>query len=466
MDLGPDQTRPDPPSPAKETEKPVSESPTPPAPVRPSVAVVGSGVSGLTAAHLLARTHDVTLFEAGNRLGGHAHTHDLTASDGGKHAVDSGFIVHNDRTYPLLGRLFAELGVEVRPTEMSMSVRCGECGLEYAGGRGLRGLLSQPRRLLDPQFLRMLLQVKRFHRRATEFLKATQDGDGDPGDPGDLTTYGEFLDREGFSEHFVAHYAVPVVACVWSSGREVALLYPAKYLFRFLDHHGMLAVSGSPQWYTVAGGSRTYVERLAARLPDVRLSAGVTAVTRRPGYVEITYGSGARTARFDRVVIATHADQALGLLTDPTDQEEQALKAFSYSRNETVLHTDASLLPEATQARASWNYRMSSCSPAGESTVVEPTVVTYWMNRLQGQRSPQDYLVTLNARERIDPRTVLAVMDYEHPIFTPESVAAQSHLAALNTDQTAYAGAYHGWGFHEDGCRSGVDAARHFGVIW
>jgi len=345
-------------------------------------------------------------------------------------------------------------------------VRCEGCGLEYAGGRGLRGLLAQPRRLLDPQFVRMLLQVRRFHRRATAFLKATQIPDagrdlGDQGSRGDQMTYGEFLEREGFSEHFVAHYAVPVVSCVWSSGREVALRYPARYLFRFLDHHGMLAVTGSPQWFTVVGGSRTYVERLAAGLPDVRRSAGVTDITRRPGAVEITYGSDRRTATFDRVVIATHADQALGLLTDPSDQEVQTLKAFGYSANETVLHTDASVLPEAAEARASWNYRMSSCDSPDE-----PTVVTYWMNRLQGHDSPQDYLVTLNARERIDPGSVLAVMDYEHPIYTAESVAAQSRLGALATDQTVYAGAYHGWGFHEDGCRSGVQAARHFGVTW
>jgi len=431
----------------------VNQSPDGLTAARPSVAVIGSGVSGLTAAYLLSRTHDVTLFESDNRLGGHAHTHDVTASDGSEHAVDSGFIVHNDRTYPWLRKLFAELQVEVRPTEMSMSVRCEGCGLEYAGGRGLRGLLAQPRRLLDPRFLRMLLQVKRFHRRASAFLEMTDDGD--------TTTYGEFLEREGFGEHFIAHYAVPVVSCVWSSGREVALLYPARYLFRFLDHHGMLQVTGSPQWYTVVGGSRAYVELLAARLPDVRRSAGVTDITRRPDSVEITYGADSRAARFDRVVIATHADQALGLLTDPSDQEVQTLKAFGYSSNETLLHTDSSLLPEAVQARASWNYRMSSCTSPDE-----PTVVTYWMNRLQGHTSPQDYLVTLNARERIGPDDVLAVMDYEHPIYTPESVAAQSNLGDLATDRTVYAGAYHGWGFHEDGCRSGVEAARHFVVTW
>ena len=421
-------------------------------PARPQAAVVGAGVAGLTAAYVLQQAYDVTLYEADDRLGGHAHTHDIATPDGRVLALDTGFLVHNERTYPNLIRLFAELGVTTRDTEMSMSVRCEGCGLEYAGGRGLRGMLAQPRRLLDPKFLAMLWQVKRFHRRASAFLAATGDSD--------ITTYGEFLEREGFGEHFVAHYAVPVVSCVWSSGREVALLYPARYLFRFLDHHGMLAVSGSPQWYTVVGGSRTYVDRLAAQLPDVRRSAAVTDVTRRPDAVEIKDVTGAVTS-FDRVVIATHADQALSLLTDPSDQEVQTLKAFGYSSNETVLHTDSSLLPEATDARASWNYRMSSCTAPEE-----PTVVTYWMNRLQGHTSGQDFLVTLNARERIDPGDVLAVMDYEHPIYTPESVAAQSNLAGLATDRTVYAGAYHGWGFHEDGCRSGVEAARHFGVTW
>jgi predicted NAD/FAD-binding protein len=428
------------------------QAPTSRGAVRPSVGIVGSGISGLTAAYLLARTHDVTLFEADDRLGGHAHTHDLTASDGSEHAVDSGFIVHNDRTYPWLRKLFAELEVEVRPAEMSMSVRCDGCGLEYAGGRGLRGMLAQPHRLRDAQFMRMLVQVKRFHRRASAFLRSSDDGD--------LTTYGTFLEREGFSDHFVAHYAVPVVSCVWSSGREAALLYPARYLFRFLDQHGMLRVTGSPQWYTVVGGSRTYVDRLSAGLLDVRRARAVTDVTRRADGVEIRDATGAVT-RLDRVVIATHANQALDLLTDPSDQEVQTLKAFGYSRNETVLHTDSSLLPQAPAARASWNYRMSSCA-----SLAEPAVVTYWMNRLQGHASPDDHLVTLNARERINPEAVLAVMDYEHPVYTPEAVAGQSRLGALATDRTVYAGAYHGWGFHEDGCRAGVEAARHFGVSW
>jgi predicted NAD/FAD-binding protein len=419
---------------------------------RPSVAVIGAGVSGLTAAYLLTRTHDVILFEAADRLGGHAHTHDVHGPDGRRHAVDSGFIVHNDRTYPWLRKLFGELGIQVRRTEMSMSVRCEECGLEYAGGRGLRGVLAQPRRLADPQFIRMLGQVRRFHRRAAAFLRAAA--------ADDLSTYGEFLRREGFSDHFVAHYAVPVVSCVWSAGSETALRYPARYLFTFLDQHGMLRVTGSPRWYTVTGGSRTYVDRLAALLPDVRAAHAVTDVTRGAAGVEIRDSAG-HVTQVDRVVIATHADQALGLLTDPTDEEVTALKEFGCSRNVTVLHTDSSVLPAAAQARASWNYRMTSCDQPGQ-----PVAVTYWMNRLQGHQAAQDFLVTLNDRDRLDPESIVATMHYEHPIYSPEAVRAQARLGSLATGRTVYAGAYHGWGFHEDGCRSGVAAARHFGVTW
>ncbi|QGG41007.1 NAD(P)/FAD-dependent oxidoreductase [Aeromicrobium yanjiei] len=419
---------------------------------RRRVAVIGSGVSGLTAAYLLRRDHDVTVFESDGRVGGHAHTHTVEGADA-THRVDSGFIVHNDRTYPLLRRLFAELDVEVHPTEMSMSIRCDGCGLEYAGGRGGKGVFAQRRRLLDVRHLRLLLAVKRFGRLANRLL----DSEESPTDP---LTYGDFLRINGFSDHFISHYAIPVVSCVWSSGHETALSYPARYLFEFLKHHGFLSIKGSPQWFTVVGGSGTYVDKVVDAIGDVRTGVGIRSVTRKPDQVELIDTNG-DLHHADAVVIATHANDALALLTDPSDEERRVLGAFAYSDNEVVLHRDPSLLPGAEAARSAWNYRMDDCS-----TRSEHSAVTYWMNRLQGIESTDPFLVTLNSTESIDPTTVVATMAYTHPIYTTESVAAQAGLAALSSEQTVFAGAYHGWGFHEDGCRSGVAAAEALGSPW
>ncbi|MFI1022057.1 NAD(P)/FAD-dependent oxidoreductase [Streptomyces olivaceus] len=414
-------------------------------------AVVGSGVAGLTAAHILGRAHHVTLYEADERLGGHAHTHDLTSSDGRVHRVDSGFIVHNRRTYPNLLRLFDEIGVATQESEMSMSVRCEGCGLEYAGARGPAGLLARPRNALHGPYLRMLAQVPRFHHAARRLLGEDADH---------AMTLGEFLDREGFSPYFRAHFMTPVVSAVWSCDAATALRYPAAYLFRFLHHHGMLAVGGSPVWRTVTGGSRSYVDRIAERLPDVRTATPVRAVTRHAGGVDVTAGDGT-TDTYDHVVVAVHPDQALELLADPTPDEKEVLGAFRYSRNATLLHTDTALLPRARGARSSWNYLMPACD-AGADRVR----VSYDMNRLQRLDAADTYVVTLGGEDRVAPGRVLARMTYEHPVYTPESVAAQRRLPALRTPVTAYAGAYHGWGFHEDGCRSGVEAAAALGVTW
>ena len=413
------------------------------------VAVIGAGVSGLTAAYLLSRRDHVTLYEAQDRLGGHAHTHTVPVAGGSPLRVDSGFIVHNDRTYPLLRRLFGELGIRTRNTEMSMSIRAERAGIEYAGGRGLRGLLARPSQLARRDYVSMLLAVRRFHRAARAFLAETDDTDA--------TTYGEFIAAGDYPSSFVELYAVPLVSCVWSSGPGDALDYPARYLFRFLANHGMLSVRDSPQWMTVVGGSATYVDAIAARLPAVRVGAGVAGITRDDDGVTITDGTGMR-AHYDRVVVATHADEALALLDDATPLEKEVLGSFRYSRNETVLHRDASLLPRARQARASWNY----LTPADG----QGPVVTYWMNRLQGLPEEHPLLVTLGGRHLVDDDAVVAVMDYAHPIFDLASVAAQRRLPELTTDRIAFAGAYHGWGFHEDGCRSGVEAARVFGVTW
>jgi predicted NAD/FAD-binding protein len=419
---------------------------------RRRVAVVGSGVSGLTAAYVLRKDWDVTVFESDDRIGGHAHTHAVEDRDA-THHVDSGFIVHNDRTYPYLRRLFGELDVEVHPTEMSMSIHCDGCGLEYAGGRGGKGVFAQRRRLLDPRYIAMLLGVKKFGRLAHELLDS-------PESPTDPQTYGEFLTSHGFSDHFIAHYAIPVVSCVWSSGHETALEYPARYLFEFLKHHGFLSIKGSPQWYTVVGGSGSYIDKVRAAIGDVRSSTAIVSVTRTADGVELLDAAGT-THHADAVVIATHADDALALLTDPDDDERRVLGAFDYSDNEVLLHRDPRQLPVAPAARSSWNYRMDGCT-----TRSEHSAVTYWMNRLQGIESTAPFLVTLNASDQIDPSTVVATMAYTHPIYTPASVAAQSELKRLFTDRTVYAGAYHGWGFHEDGCRSGVEAAAALGTAW
>ncbi|ALG14942.1 amine oxidase [Kibdelosporangium phytohabitans] len=414
------------------------------------VAVIGAGVAGLTAAYLLQRRYDVILFESESRLGGHAHTQDVSTPDGGVVAVDTGFIVHNDRTYPNLLRLFDELDVDTQPTEMSMSVRCAGCGLEYAGAKGLPGLFPRADNL-RPRYLRMLAEVTRFHRHARRVLSDESLED---------VTLGAFLTIGGYSEYFVQHFVLPVVSAVWSAGPRVSREYPARYLFAFLANHGMLSVTGSPQWRSVVGGSRNYVERTAKNLSAVHVSTPVRAVSVRDDGVEIRDDSG-QAHRVDRVVIATHPDQALAMLTHPTASQREVLGAFTYSRNETWLHTDASLLPATSGAAASWNYLKAACADDDA-----PVLVSYHMNRLMRLAEPLDYVVTLNATGRIPEHAVLAKMVYEHPVYTPASVAAQRRLPELDTDRVAFAGAYHGWGFHEDGCASGVRAAAALGATW
>ncbi|WP_431684082.1 NAD(P)/FAD-dependent oxidoreductase [Kitasatospora sp. KL5] len=413
-----------------------------------TVAVVGAGVAGLTAAYELRRAGvDVQLFEADGRLGGHAHTQRAVGADGREVPLDTGFLVHNERTYPHLVRMFRELGVQTRDSDMSMSVQCRGCGLEYAGARGPAGLLARPDALLRGRYLRMLAEVPRFHRRARRLL--ADPGAGDP-------SLRAFLADGGFSDYFVSHFMTPVVAAVWSCAPDLAGDYPARYLFAFLENHGMLSVTGSPTWRTVVGGSRSYVERIAERLTAVHRGAPVRAVHRHHDGVEITTADGSRTAA-DAVVVATHADQALALLARPTRTERHVLGAFRYSRNPTVLHRDASRLPRAAWARASWNYRMADCRGSADSVQV-----SYHLNRLLGLATEEDYLVTLN-EDRHDPlpdEHVVSRTVYEHPVYTAESVAAQRRLPELTTGRTAFAGAYHGWGFHEDGCRSGIHAAR------
>lgn len=415
---------------------------------RPTVAVVGGGIAGLTAAHALNSTHAVTLYEAQDRVGGHAHSHEVGVGSQSL-AVDSGFIVLNDRTYPNFQRLLKDLNVATRPTEMSMGIRCEQCGLSYVGGRGARGIFAQRRRALDPRFIRLLLEVKRFQKKALESLESSNADQ----------TYGDFLTAHKFSDHFRSHYAIPVVACVWSMGTSEAMDYPALYLFRFLKNHGFLELKNAPTWHTVVGGSQAYVQALLTGLPAVVKDNPVLSVARTVSGVKVRTRDGVRT--FDKIVLAAHADETLAILNDVTEEEERVLSAFKYSTNEVVLHRDTSVIPAKRSERASWNYRMAKC---GE--IVERPEVSYWMNRLQGHDEQYPLIVSLNPAPPPSKPDVLAQMSYTHPIYTRETVAMQDCLPSISTSTVAFAGAYHGWGFHEDGCRSGLEAAERLGSKW
>jgi predicted NAD/FAD-binding protein len=418
-----------------------------------SVAVIGSGVAGLTAAYVMSGRDRVTLYEADVRLGGHAHTQVVDGGDGRDRnliGVDSAFLVHNDRTYPTLCRLLDELGVATQQSDMSMSVRADDIGLEYAGALGAGGLFACPQSL-RPRYLLMLGEISRFHRAAKRLLREGATADDD------LETLEAFLSRHRFSPYFIDFFITPLVAAVWSCASDDALRYPARYLFVFLDHHGMLSVFGSPTWRTVTGGSARYVQAVAARLAEVMTGTPVHSLRRAPDGVWVRTGNTAPRF-FDAAVVAVHPDQALLLLDDPTPWERTVLGAIPYSTNRAQLHTDESVLPRHRRARASWNYLVTP----GQDHVV----VTYDVSRLMRLEGNRRYLVTLGGADRIDPASVIAEMTYSHPLYTPESVAAQASLPTLDDDRVVFAGAYHGWGFHEDGAASGLAAARRLGTDW
>lgn len=411
------------------------------------IAVVGSGIAGLASAWLLSQAHEVVLFEAADSLGGHTHTHDVSVG-GRQYAVDTGFIVHNPDHYPLLTRLLQTLDVPTQPTTMSFSVHNGRSGLEY-NATSLDALFCQRRNLLSPRFLGMVRDLFRFYRQAPALL----DGEG-PG-PG----LGDWLQANGYGAAFRDEHLVPMASALWSSPPRQILQFPARYLVQFMANHQMLQVSGRPQWRVVRGGSARYVDALRARWTvHERLSCPVLAVRRHGDRVSVDSAAGSEA--FDQVVLACHSDQALALLADASDNEQAILGAIGYQPNEVVLHTDASVLPRLRKAWAAWNAFVPGDGDA-------PCTVSYCMNLLQGLDAPEPLVVTLNRSEAIDPARVLRRLAYQHPVYTPQSVAAQQRRAVIQgQNRTWFAGAYWGWGFHEDGMRSAVDVAAGLGVGW
>lgn len=421
------------------------------------IAVVGSGVAGLVAARQLAREHEVVLFEAEQRPGGHVHTHELRQGTRG-FAVDSGFIVFNDWTYPRFMALLAELGVESQPTSMSFSVRVAATGLEY-NGTSLDTLFAQRRNLLRPAFWRMLRDILRFNREAPALLAPDERGGSDGSDGTDgrrAPSLGEYLAEHRYTREFTDYYIVPMGAAIWSTDPARLLQFPAPFFVRFFHNHGMLSIDARPQWRVVRGGSARYVRRLLeAFRGELRLGCPVRAVSRPAGAVLVRSAAG-EAERFDAVFLACHADQALALLADADPLEREVLGSFPYQANEAVLHTDTRLLPRAPRARAAWNYYV----PERDRGRV---VLTYDMNVLQSLDAQPPFLVTLNHLDAIAPEHVRARMRYAHPLFTPEAVAAQARQRELNGRRHSYfCGAYWRFGFHEDGVVSAQEACAHF----
>ena len=410
------------------------------------IAVVGAGVSGLVAAHRLAPAHDVTVFEAAAYAGGHTNTVRVDTADE-THWVDTGFIVFNDRNYPRFERLLDELKVPAQLSDMSFAVTDTRGDFEYAS-TSANGLFAKRAHLATPWFLKMVADVRRFQHEARGLLQTTGDG----------PSLGDWLQERRYSRPFIDKLIVPQASAVWSADPKQMWTFPARFLAEFFHNHGMLTFTDRPKWRTVAGGSHRYVEAITAPLGDrLRLATPVTAIRRHDDHVAVT-PRGGEAERFDEVVLATHSDQALALLEDPSDREHELLGAIAYQPNQAVLHTDERMLPRRRRAWASWNYHLLD-EPKAQTTV------TYHMNRLQSLTADREFCVTLNRSEEIDPAKVIETIDYSHPVFTREGHAAQArHHEISGTNRTHYAGAYWGWGFHEDGVVSALKVTEAMGA--
>lgn len=411
------------------------------------IAVVGSGISGLGAAWLLSREHEVTVFESNDYVGGHTHTHDITLGDR-HYRVDTGFIVCNPDHYPHFFRMLGELGVETQDTTMSFAVRHERSDLEY-NATDLDRLFVQRRNLLSPRFWSMVRGILKFYREAPALLDLPDQGP-------DL---GDYLDANGYSDAFRDDHLVPMASALWSSPSAQILKFPAKYLVAFMANHQMMVTGDRKPWRVVRGGSNSYVRAMLAKAAfTVRTNMPVRSVRRDEHGVDVQTAGGSE--RFDQIVFACHSDQALAMLADASEREREILGAITFQDNDTVLHTDVRLLPKRRKAWAAWNALILDDDR-------DQCTVTYDMNQLQGIAAPENFCVTLNCTDRIDPAKILKRLRYQHPIYTRESVAAQARRGEISGHRrTWYAGAYWGWGFHEDGMRSAVDVARALGLRW
>ena len=407
------------------------------------IAIIGTGIAGNVAAYRLRNEHEITVFEAGTYIGGHTNTLDVFENYQ-RYAIDTGFIVFNDRTYPNFIRLLDEIGQGSQPSEMGFSVQAENDGIEYSGS-SLNALFAQRRNIFRPPFYRMIRDILRFNRTA---LPSVSDLD-------ESETLGDYLFENGYSHEFIDHYLVPMAAAIWSAEPVSVLDMPVKFLFRFFSNHGLLQISDRPVWRVIKGGSRQYVNKLVAGHRDrIRLNSPVQCIRRLGSHVELRSATGGREL-FDYVFVACHSDQALSLIKDATPEEREVLGAIHYQPNEAILHTDESLMPTQRSAWAAWNYHIPRDSTGH-------VAVTYNMNILQGLKANRQYLVTLNNDQRISPEKIIRTVRYEHPVYSRESVIAQQRQADLNRDRTFYCGAYWGNGFHEDGVVSALNALGHF----
>jgi len=410
------------------------------------IAIIGSGISGLTASYLLNKQHEITLFEKNDYIGGHTHTHDISFGEQ-TFSVDSGFIVYNEKTYPNFIKLLDILNVERQKTTMGFSVKSKVKNLEYAGN-SLKSVFAQKRNYFRPSFLQMLIDIIRFNKKAKAEISLSPQ-----------VTLGQYLGQNAYSQSFINHYIIPMGAAIWSTTAKLMMNMPALFFIRFFNNHGLLQIKDRSGWWVIKDGSKEYVKKIIGTFKEcIRMESEIKTIKRSAGKIIITHTAKGEEEIFDAVVIGTHSNQALKLLADPTEKEQTILGAIPYQTNSALLHTDTSILPKRKLAWASWNYYL-------DQDENKPLILTYNMNILQRLDCKETFCVTLNSNDLIDRNKIIKELNYEHPLFTSESIKAQARKNEISgVNNTYYCGAYWRNGFHEDGVVSALDVCKKFGI--